>query len=885
MARMSIAHYQIIEKLGEGGMGVVWKARDTHLDRFVAIKVLASEKVDPNRIPRLIQEAKAASALNHSGIIHIYDVAQSDGLYYIAMEYIAGKTLEELIGGRGLRLTEALKYGTQIADAMATAHAAGIVHRDLKPANIMVTQSGGIKLLDFGLAKLIESTSRGSDPAQTTAVPLQLLSQQGTIVGTIPYLSPEQAEGVPVDARSDIFSFGIILYEMITGINPFHRELTSATISAILHDEPRSLHELVPSTPPEAERIVTRCLRKSPESRLRSMADLAIALKDLKEESDSGRQATRASTSPPRNLGRILLWTSLAIVLIACGAFLAWRLNNRPLSQTSFVSVPITTYPGRQRDPSLSPDGSQLAFAWNGADEQRYHIYIKAIGPGPPLQLTKDAADDSAPAWSPDGASIAFLRDAGEGHFSVIAIPALGGPEQKLTEVYLPEIQWMSGPYLAWTVDSRSLILPDHPSPDKPTALFVLGIQTGEKQQLTSPPAEIVGDTCASVSPDGQTLAFCRSSRSGDWFIDLYTVDISSPLAPKNEVKRFASDQFRLTGLAWTSPGTQIVFGAVSQNGTKTLRSLPISKSPAAPARELPVSDAQSPTTARRSSRLVFSRLSGGGNSVSLLKIPQAGKTVEPVMPLLVSTRDEFAPRYSPDGKKIAFESSRSGSLQIWTCSATAKDCVQLTSMAGEFSGLPTWSPDGSQIAFYSRVQNKSQIFVIGANGTGLRQITSGDNNHFFPGWSGDGQWIYFSSNRGGTTQIWKVPTQGGTPVQITHNGGFASRESTDGQSLYFTRSDASDGPLWQLKLSSGEETQLLRLVHLYNFDPVDNGLYFLEDGSTLKFRDGSGQITTVASHLSTSYVGLSISPDRQSILLTQHKHATSELVMVENFN
>ena len=197
MARMSIAHYQIIEKLGEGGMGVVWKARDTHLDRFVAIKVLASEKVDPNRIPRLIQEAKAASALNHSGIIHIYDVAQSDGLYYIAMEYIAGKTLEELIGGRGLRLTEALKYGTQIADAMATAHAAGIVHRDLKPANIMVTQSGGIKLLDFGLAKLIESTSRDSDPAQTTAVPLQLLSQQGTIVGTIPISPPNRLKVCP----------------------------------------------------------------------------------------------------------------------------------------------------------------------------------------------------------------------------------------------------------------------------------------------------------------------------------------------------------------------------------------------------------------------------------------------------------------------------------------------------------------------------------------------------------------------------------------------------------------------------------------------------------------------------------------------------------------
>jgi serine/threonine protein kinase len=330
MVRTSIAHYEIVEKLGEGGMGVVWKARDTHLDRFVAIKLLASEKIDPTRIPRLVQEAKAASALNHPGIIHLYDVAQSDGLYYIAMEYVAGKTLEELIGARGLRLTEALKYGTQIADAMAAAHAAGIVHRDLKPANIMVTQTGSIKLLDFGLAKLIESPSHNSDSTQTSTAPTQLLSQQGAIIGTIPYLSPEQAEGMPVDARSDIFSFGIILYQMITGINPFRRELPYATISAILHDEPRPLHELVPSTPPEVERIVTRCLRKSPESRLRSMADLAIALKDLKEESDSGHQAASPSPSPPRNLRRILLWTSAAIALTSAAALLAWRLHERP---------------------------------------------------------------------------------------------------------------------------------------------------------------------------------------------------------------------------------------------------------------------------------------------------------------------------------------------------------------------------------------------------------------------------------------------------------------------------------------------------------------------------------------------------------------------------
>ena len=254
-------------------------------------------------------------------------------------------------------------------------------------------------------------------------------------------------------------------------------------------------------------------------------------------------------------------------------------------------------------------------------------------------------------------------------------------------------------------------------------------------------------------------------------------------------------------------------------------------------------------------------------------------------MPFLVSTREEFAPRYSPDGKRIAFESSRGGSLQIWTCSSTGEECFQLTSMNSEFTGLPTWSPDGGQIAFYSRVQNKSQIFVIGANGTGLRQITSGDSNNFFPGWSRDGRWIYFSSSRGGTTQLWKVLKEGGTPIQVTHNGGFASRESSDGQSVYFVKTEAPDSPLWKLSLSSGEETQVLPSVHLYNFDPFDNGLYFIDSTSTLKLLNTAGQVTLLTQLSSYGYVGLSISPDRKSILLSRHKPMTSELIMVEDFH
>ena len=233
MIGKTLDHYQITEKLGEGGMGVVYKARDTHLDRFVALKILPPEKVsDPDRKRRFIQEAKAASALNHPSIITIYDIDQADGVDFIAMEYVAGKTLDELIPRKGMRLSLALKYAVQIADALARAHGAGIIHRDLKPSNVMVDEHGLVKVLDFGLAKLTETSG---PEAKTAATP----TGEGTILGTAAYMSPEQAEGKKVDARSDIFSLGSVLYEMVTGQKAFQGTSKMSTLSAILHQEPK----------------------------------------------------------------------------------------------------------------------------------------------------------------------------------------------------------------------------------------------------------------------------------------------------------------------------------------------------------------------------------------------------------------------------------------------------------------------------------------------------------------------------------------------------------------------------------------------------------------------------------------------------------------------
>src|SRR2546422_427353 len=267
MIGQTLGHYRIEAKLGEGGMGIVYRALDTRLQRLAAIKVLAEGVVSPERRKRFVQEARAASALNHPNIVHIYDIDQIDGMDFIAMEYVAGQTLAEKINRKGLTLAETLKYATQTADALAKAHGAGIVHRDLKPANIMIGEDGRVKLLDFGLAKLVEPEAGEEFAATRTQPAEQPHTEEGSILGTVVYMSPEQAEGKKVDARSDIFSFGSVLYEMVTGCRAFEGGTKIAALSAILHQDPKPVSEISPGVPAELEKMIARCLRKDPERR------------------------------------------------------------------------------------------------------------------------------------------------------------------------------------------------------------------------------------------------------------------------------------------------------------------------------------------------------------------------------------------------------------------------------------------------------------------------------------------------------------------------------------------------------------------------------------------------------------------------------------------
>lgn len=424
--------YEIVAPIGAGGMGEVYKARDPRLNRFVAIKVLPPDTfADDDRNQRFLQEARAASALNHPNIVSVFDIGSEAGATYLVMELVDGSSLDTLIPQNGFRVPELLRVASQIANAFSSAHAAGIVHRDLKPSNVMLTAAGVAKVLDFGLAKLIDEPGPATDHTLTQAA----VTQAGIVMGTPAYMSPEQAEGKAVDARSDIFSFGAVLYELATGRKAFPGTSTASILAGILQNEPKPLAELRPDLPVELARLITRCLRKEPARRAQSMADLRVIFDELRDDADAGRLSGPVPAIPPvPRRSRLLLFAGAALV-IALGAFVLMRMPSQPASPaTPMQAVTLTDYPGNESSPSFSPDGSQVAFSWSGEENTNRDVYVKLIGSGAPLRLTHSPLADFAPSWSPDGKQIAFLRFQENQTVSVILVPPLGGTERKLAD-------------------------------------------------------------------------------------------------------------------------------------------------------------------------------------------------------------------------------------------------------------------------------------------------------------------------------------------------------------------------------------------------------------------------------------------------------------------
>ncbi len=862
-----ISHYRVTGKLGEGGMGEVWKAHDTELDRSVALKTLPVEMAaDASRRSRFVQEARSASALNHPNIITIHDIVHEDGARYLVMEFVDGKSLDQLIPKKGMRLNDALKYAIQISSALAAAHKIGIVHRDLKPANVMVTPAGVVKVLDFGLAKMVEPAALpNNDPTHS----VRALTEQGIIVGTLNYMSPEQAEGRTVDTCSDIFSFGSVLYEMISGERAFQRESRISTLSAVITEEPKPLT----NAPPELVKLVARCLRKDPEQRMQHMADIMLMLEEIKAEGESARSATGGK------LGRKWLRPAAVGLLLVFAAGGVYLYRQSPATEAlPLRAVPITSYPGSETEPSLSPDGNTVAFSWNGENRDNADIYVKLVSGGPALRLTTNRARDRLPRWSPDGRQIAFLRSdtadkAGE---SIMLISPLGGPERKLAQS-LSSVPWNMG--LAWTPDAKSLAFADQMSPtDGRYSIFLISLETGERRQLTAPTPEASADLSFSFSPDGGRLAFARYGSST---ADLYLLNVAG-----NEIPRRISTAIDKVGtIAWTPSGDEIIYssgGVLWRCKAKTPTEPPVS-----------VSGADGPATdpvASLTGRLVYTRTTFDSN-VWKLDLSQRG--AKPAQVVASTYVDEF-PHLSPDFSSLVFASNRSGYLEIWVSDSKGANPVQLTFLRGS-THSPKWSPDGKQIAFSAIVEGKRNIYVMDASGGSLRRLTKGQYASGRPSWSRDSKFIYFYSNAAGRQEIWKMPASGGADVQITSGGAHSGEESLDGTTFFYSKFD--DAGIYRRDRSGGQDELMVKRTVPGWWSVCDQGIYFAEIPGGGEFQDPPtlikfwnyatrkiSEVTLIEKPINLPSVGLSASRDGKILVWAQIDHMDSDLMLVENF-
>ena len=468
--------YEIASPIGAGGMGEVYRARDPRLGREVAIKVIRSDsEPDADRRRRFEDEARAAGALNHPNVLSVLDVGLAQGQPYVVFELLEGETLADRLERGPLPARKAIDTAVQACQGLAAAHAKGIVHRDLKPANLFLGRDGHLKILDFGLAKLTYAGEHAAVDSQT-----RTSTQPGLVVGTLAYLSPEQARGEKADPRSDLFALGATLYEMLSGRPAFRRATAAETVSAILTHDPEALTASKEPLPAGLEPIVRRCLEKDPEQRFQSARDLGFALSAVVGAMSSGA----LSAAAPSRRGR---WLLVAGLVLAVGAGVAYLLRPQPTSTApALVPVPFTAYPGLEVAPTFSPDGSQVAFAWSGAEGQdKFDLYTKVIGSEKALRLTTSPADWITPAWSPDGRSIAFARVERKGVGGIYLIPALGGPERKLA-AGMPFGTWSQQTALSWSPNGKLLAFSEGP-PQSPWAVSILDMATQEKRRLAQP--------------------------------------------------------------------------------------------------------------------------------------------------------------------------------------------------------------------------------------------------------------------------------------------------------------------------------------------------------------------------------------------------------------
>jgi eukaryotic-like serine/threonine-protein kinase len=804
-------HYEIRSLLGKGGMGEVYLAEDLRLHRQVALKVLpAGVAASRDRMRRFEQEAQAAAALNHPHIAHIYEIGQSESTHFIAIEHIDGDTLRDKIHRDKAPLGKLLKYLTQVAEGLTKAHAAGIVHRDLKPDNIMITRDDYAKILDFGLAKLIElQRPVDSGSAASSGVDTAIMAEHslaGTVMGTAGYMSPEQAQGKvkQIDQRSDIFSFGCILFEAVTGQRPFADDSLIKSLHKVVYESAPLIKDFNPSAPPDLQRIVRLCMAKDPDERYQTIKDVALELKEVSQgmagaaEIDptgpssgstetSGRQ-TKAQSAKSTSSAEYIATEikrhkkSVAIVFAVLVVALGYGLyklasQKRPAASSPAIEMTRLTATGNVTTASISPDGKHVVYAVKDAGQQS--IWVRQVATSSNVQIVPPSEATYANfSFTHDGNYVYFNKREKDGSDSLYQMPALGGMERKVIENFSVRA--------ALSSDDKRIAFVRGGFFEKENSLVVANSDGSGEQVLAThqSPLNFYSGGIA-WTPDGKSIT-CVSGPHAQKLIEVSLDGGAEKLV--NTPKWFS-----VISIEWLPDGGGLIVAALDKSRTSPLQIWHLSY-PVGEARRITNDFSNYPNlslTADASALVVIKR-----ELTSHIWLVPDGDANRATQLTIGTGRLDGNPgvNWTPDGR-IVYDSTASGSIHTWIMNADGSDQRQLTDGRYEDQGAHV-SPDGHYIVFASNRTGTQHIYRMDIDGNNLKQLTNGADEAA-PFFSPDGRWVICSSNN---YSSWKVPVDGGELVQLTNNS-WASDISADGKLAVYVR-PAGGGPLfWNITI------------------------------------------------------------------------------------